>query len=242
MGVPSVRVLAPMIRNRFYKLVPAAAIRYRRIIKYGFENEILFAENYLKNNPGLFIDVGAHLGVWSFWLARKTQPVWAFEPNPVLASILKRSQIPNTTVFDFGLGAFDGFAELKVPIIRGLARPGNGTVTDFRIVEENSVLSSKVSLRKLDGLATDKVAAMKIDCEGGEVDVIDGAREVIARDLPLIILEMHHDRTQDFERVLEKLPLSEYSVQYLDSGTLHPFQWQGRPQSVENLIFLPATS
>ncbi len=231
-----------MIRNRFYTTLPAVALRYRKLTKYSYEDEIAFVRDYLKvKGGGLFIDVGAHLGTWASWIANRTQPVLAFEPNPSLADLLRRSRIPNTEVLEFALGATTGSTELKIPFRDGLPRPGNGTVTDFRLDSGQHVLSAPVRIRKLDDFSLEQVAAIKVDCEGGEEHVLLGAIGVIARDRPLLIVEIHHDRSEDFIKVSELLSAFGYSANWLNRGQLVSVFEEERPPLIDNLVFHPVT-
>ena len=230
-----------MIKNRFYTSFPALAIRYRKLAKYSWEEEIGFVKNYLRRQGrgGLFLDVGAHLGTWASWIGSRTQPVVAFEPNPSLAGLLRRSRISNTEVLEFALGAETGSADLKIPFRDGLPRPGNGTITDFRLGPSDRLLTSSVNVRKLDDFALRQVAAIKIDCEGGEEQVLRGSAGVIARDRPLLVVEIHHERRQDFENVTELLSAFGYSANWLNRGQIVSTLEKERLPIVDNVLFLP---
>ena len=230
-----------MIKNLFYKSAPALAIRYRKVIRYSFENEIRIVRDYLKRRSGLFVDIGAHLGTWSFWIASRKQHVVAFEPNPTLVDILQRSRIPNTRILGFALGPVDGKAVLKVPFRDGLPRPGNGTITGFRIEAHQQVLEIPVRQCKLDDMNLGHIAAIKIDCEGGEEGVLEGAINVIRIDMPLIVLEIHQDRSQDLARVSKQLGALGYSAYWVEGNRPIPLSTKPRPESCDNLLFIPMT-
>lgn len=234
--------MSPLIINRFYTSLPAVAIRYRKLTKYSYEDEIAFVRDYLRDRGGgLFIDVGAHLGTWTSWIANRTQPVLAFEPNPSLADLLRRSRISNTEVLEFALGATTGSAELKIPFRDGLPRPGNGTITDFRLEPSEPVLKAAVSVRKLDDFFLGHVAALKVDCEGGEEHVLLGATAVIERDRPLLVVEIHHDRLEDFIKVSELLSAFGYSSNWLNQGQLVSIFEEERRPLIDNVVFHPGT-
>lgn len=228
-----------MMKNRFYKSAPALAVRYRKVIRYGFENEIRFVRSYLKRRSGLFVDIGAHLGTWSFWIASRKQHVVAFEPNPTLVDILQRSRIPNTRILGCALGPVDGQVVLKVPFRDGLPRPGNGTTTGFRIEAHQQALEIPVRQCRLDDMKLGNITAIKIDCEGGEEGVLRGSMRVIRRDMPLIVLEMHQDRAQDLAKVSEMLGGLGYSAYWVEGNWPIPLSTKPRPESNYNLLFLP---
>ena len=227
-----------MIRNRFIRLAPSLAIRYRRIVRYSFEPELPFVANYLRSHTGVFVDIGAHLGTWSFWIASRDQRVFAIEPNPVLANILRRSRIPKATIEECALGAIEGSVVLQVPFRDGLPRPGNGTVTGFRIAPDESVLALTVRQRRLDDLIVDAVAAVKIDCEGGEEGVIKGALGTIRRDRPLVVVEIHHERADELRRISRLLSPFGYKPYWLDGTQLVDCSTRPRPVPCDNVVFM----
>jgi len=69
-----------------------------------------------KRSP-VFIDVGAHIGKYSIWMARKGYKVFSFEPNPSTLSILKQNIATNgcqdmVSVTDAALSSKEGKATL----------------------------------------------------------------------------------------------------------------------------------
>ncbi len=230
-----------MIKNVFYKSAPALAVRYRKFIRYSFENEIRIVRDYLKRRSGLFVDIGAHLGTWSFWIASRKQPVVAFEPNPTLVDILQRSRIPNTRIMGCALGPVNGQAVLEVPFRDGLPRPGNGTITGFRIEAHQQVLEIPVRQCRLDEMNLGHIAAIKIDCEGGEEGVLEGAIDVIKSDMPLIVVEIHQERAQDLARISKMLGALGYSAYWVEGNSPILLSTKPRPDSCDNLLFIPMT-
>ncbi len=63
------------------------------------------------------IDVGANIGVHTYFLARWSQQVYAYEPNPELAGFLQRSCAPNVTLSPLALSDRAGKATLNIPLI-----------------------------------------------------------------------------------------------------------------------------
>lgn len=142
------------------------------------------------------IDVGAHLGRHALPMAGCIAPlgcVFAFEPIPFIADEFRVKLAASTNlaaVVQFqqcALSDDDGEADFTVvrdnPGYSGLLpRHYDGPVTTEII---------RVQLRKLDDLARQmpKIRYIKIDCEGGELRVLRGARSLLHRDRPVVSFE-----------------------------------------------------
>jgi FkbM family methyltransferase len=145
--------------------------------------------------PGwIVLDVGANSGVYAVQQARRGARVYAFEPNPGCHRRLRKAISANAledrvTAFNCALGAGAGSAELMVPAglttmgsLRPQWAPGPGGV---RVQVEVDTLD-RVARR----LGIDDVDLLKIDVEGLEIDVLEGAREMLAR-VDRVVIEYH---------------------------------------------------
>lgn len=145
-----------------------------------------YAENYDAALLGLAlvagtrrvaIDVGANVGLWSRRLADAFEYVHAFEPaNSPRACFQKNVQRTNVDLHATALGDRNGTTGL-VP------RPG----TTFKTSIRGSV--GEFELRTLDSFGFTDVDFIKIDCEGADYYVLDGARSTILRERPVVLFE-----------------------------------------------------
>ena len=164
-----------------------------------------------------FIDVGASVGQMAFHAARAVGPtgkVLAFEPAPEryedLVAGIAINRLDHVKPFACGLGADDG--EL------GLYLRGSPSMADQRRTED----VVRVPVRRLDEVLRvqhlERVRFVKIDVEGLEPEVIEGARELLASPEPPILCYEHgvhrHSRS-----VAELLP-PDYALYQL-AGTAH---------------------
>jgi len=137
-------------------------------------------------NPGnTVVDVGAALGDHTFAYANRVGPkgkVYAFEPNPLQFECLKynvsRFPFPNVEVFGLALGADTGSAKIAPDpnVSAGRLVHGSG---DIKVV----------SLDRF--LVCSKIHFIKIDVEGDEIAVLDGARNTIIVRQPRLLIEIH---------------------------------------------------
>jgi len=201
-----------------------------------FEDEIGFLR--LLMQPGMrAIDVGANFGVYALTLGRSvgtTGRVWAIEPGAQAADYLARSIAAN----QFG----------HVELIRCALSDRNGTghLDDNVNPELNrlgaDVAARAVEVRRLDQLATEHrmeaVDFVKIDVEGEEVNVLEGGREFLAREAPLLMIEFWNENHFN-ERIFEPLQQLDYDCFRLVPGLdiLVPFYESEEPDAYQLNVF-----
>ncbi|HEY1073999.1 FkbM family methyltransferase [Brevundimonas sp.] len=138
---------------------------------------------------GVFVDIGANVGVMSFRGARAVGPtgrVIAFEPNPSNADKYLRGVIAN------------GFTNITLFQIAAAEHPGVAFVTpqsNGKIVAGDSLLSRDHAVTALpaDRLLADqpRIDLIKIDIEGFELQAIRGLLKTIARTRPRMLVEFN---------------------------------------------------
>ncbi len=140
------------------------------------------------------LDVGANKGWYCLELAKVASRVVAFEPNPELAEKLRElmacSPYP-VEVEALALSDRAGSAELRVPA----KRSGSATLEAQNqhvneLARSETVLSLTVQLERLDALGIAPVDVMKIDVEGHQLPLLAGARQVLIRDTPELLIEV----------------------------------------------------
>ena len=124
------------------------------------------------------LDVGAHVGFWSYYLALAFEQVHAFEPNELFAQCFERNVRAKTAkLHRVALGEAERRIALQVD-------PENTGATHVR-----PAAVGEIPMRRLDDFAFDTVDFVKIDVEGFERQVLEGARETLRRCRPVVIVE-----------------------------------------------------
>lgn len=154
--------------------------QHGRLIYQGHKYQAAMA--YVTNHRRA-IDVGAHVGLWSFQMVHDFQNVEAFEPMPEHRDCW-RENIPgqgtaSKCMHPYALGADERTVHIatRTPNSSG----DTGVEPDGEGVE--------VQQRTLDSFGFDEVGLIKIDCEGYELFVCQGARETLLRSKPVVIVE-----------------------------------------------------
>ena len=165
------------------------------------KRESAFVKAFLR--PGMnVVDIGAHHGFYTLLASRKTGLTWrvvAFEPSQRERKKLLRhlwlNHCGNVVVRDCALGSEDGSAELFV--VQGTETGCNS----LRLPNvDQPVEALPVRIATLDGclesLGINRVDFIKMDVEGGEIEVLKGAERLLARrPRPVIMCEVQDIRT-----------------------------------------------
>ena len=142
------------------------------------------------------VDVGGNRGTYAYRLWRIGARIEVFEPNPDCIGVLRgwAAGLDRVTVHGVALSSQAGTAQLHVPVDEhGVAHDASasleaGTPSDGRDID--------VPLRTLDSFGFTDVSLIKIDVEGHESNVIEGAAVTLraARPALLIEIEQRHRR------------------------------------------------
>jgi FkbM family methyltransferase len=178
---------------------------------------------------GVAIDVGANIGLYSLSLARYCKKVYAFEINPETSQMLKDCKNPKIEVINSGLSNHESNAILYTPVqpnglvLIGWAslQPGNCPgITDHK--------ETHVNLRTLDSFSIQECSFLKIDVEGHEIEVLEGAMETLRRTRPIILVEVKENNATEVAKLLTPLGYSHHSF----------LKIAGISGSTENKIFI----
>ena len=145
-----------------------------------YETEIL--QSQIKKDD-VVVDVGANIGYYTLLVARRVKRVYAIEPDREIFAILKKNVEENNlkNVQLFNAAASD--KKERKYLIKDEENMGNS-----RLGDEKGVL---VNCLRLDDILVNEqfISAIKIDTQGWEPEVIEGAKKIIKRDSPTLFLE-----------------------------------------------------
>jgi FkbM family methyltransferase len=132
---------------------------------------------------GVFVDVGAYIGAYTLLAGRVIGAegrAFAFEPDPRTLPALRRNVLLNgledvVRVLDIAAADQNGWSTFYVA--------DRDASTSSLIRPPAGVRGVPVQCARLDDVLRDEpsVDVMKVDVEGAEVQVLEGAREVLAR-------------------------------------------------------------
>lgn len=133
------------------------------------------------------LDIGANNGVYAWHMARASAGVMAFEPQPAHARFLRRAFGARVKVEQVALSDTDGQVRLRVP--RERMQDGRATIESSNPLAGFDCDEFTVARRRLDDYVLPRVGMIKIDVEGHELAVIEGAPMLLERDRPNLLIE-----------------------------------------------------
>jgi FkbM family methyltransferase len=195
-------------------------------------------------DPGrVAIDIGANKGVYSYALSRLCRAVLAFEPNPKMYGLLAPAVPGNVTTYEVALSNATGQAELILPIQRSGRFSNQGATLQTKKLDAKDYAMWPVEQRTLDSYDVRDVAFIKIDVEGFELEVLDGAKATLARERPVLLVEI--DANHAKRPVAEAVEIVRgygYDCYYCSVASLRHFSFFAGDTArglTDNFIFFP---
>lgn len=151
------------------------------------------------------VDIGAHIGLYTVPYARKAKHVHAFECSPKSFNYLCTNIALNdlhykVSKYNVALGAT---TETGTYYIQD---PGDGGGNGLYVEGETTVATLQVPVRTLDSFELDNIGIIKIDVEGYELQVLQGAVKTLVRNnFPPILFESWRPETPAKEQLRREL-------------------------------------
>lgn len=238
-------------RERLAMLAPPSWFYRRRIAEETRSGEPELAVLAgLVPSGGTAVDIGANQGVFAYALAGIADRVVAFEPNPDYAAFARWMLRGRAEVHQLALSDKSSRGTLHVPLsdegmVLHLAGSLKRTHAQFR---HNKTYD--VEIRTLDEFGLTNVRFVKADVEGSEREVLEGARAMLKRDRPVILLELlsgtHEDPAAYSADICESFGYDAFIIQHGEKIAALPAiaalgknsSWGTEIES-RNVLFLP---
>jgi FkbM family methyltransferase len=164
-------------------------VHFSRTYERGYEAEVALLQDALLPEGGTFYDIGSNWGYFALYAAsRRTRLiVHAFEPHPQtfhdLAGCVEQAGLKElVTCHNFALSSADGEAFIRIP-----DRLHSGQA------EVSRSGRTRISTRRLDALDLPPPDFIKMDVEGHEIEVLQGAESTLRRIQPFVVFENKRD-------------------------------------------------
>ncbi|MCH7607264.1 MAG: FkbM family methyltransferase [Chloroflexi bacterium] len=214
-------------------------------------------ESYLRKagveDGDTIVDVGANIGYYAvaYAIMRPRSTVVALEPAAVNYELLVRNARPYPNIMPLQIGAHHESekARMSMPSATQSARVAQmeDNTGLLSLYGESGQYAEEVELRTLDEILASislegRVAFVKVDVEGDEVNVLKGAGQLIARHHPVIEVEVNPSaltmsRTE-FSEIHGLLAEFGYSPYVFDGDDWHPYDRDTQGGSVVDVTFL----
>jgi FkbM family methyltransferase len=173
-----------------------------------------FLNNFRRGD--VFFDIGAHFGYFSAIAAginSGSGQIFAFEPRPMNIKFFKRhisaNNFKNVKLFEAAVG--ETVSEVKFETSHGSATG--------RVSEKGDLVVKQLCIDKMvkEGILPCPTF-IKIDVEGGEIEVLKGTKNVISSCRPRMIIATHGPEYHEY--VVNFLNQNNYSIKILNPDSL----------------------
>ena len=183
-----------------WRLSPSFVAHLWKAVTQQHHRELLPLLTRCVPRDGVVLDVGAHAGQFTKLFARLAANgrVYAIEPGSYARGILRAAiwarGFDNVAIVPAALGAESRLELLNIPV-KASGAVGFG-LSHFGAAEARwgRVATEIVAQTTIDGLvaslALDRLDFIKADIEGGELRMLDGARQSLERFRPRLLLEL----------------------------------------------------
>ena len=198
-----------------------------------YEPEVVqIASMLIEHNPGCILDIGANIGTFTIPLANafSHRYFYAFEVQPKIYSLLKENVrlngLRNVRTRDFGLSDSTEHINIIVPDYDKEQNVGAFSL-DQQVRENQYEVHTQgeeisIYVRPLDSCALPEIGLIKMDVEGMEAAVIEGALHTLYKNnYPPLIFECWTWKPWFMERLTQLLNFVEhlgYRIQQFDNN------------------------
>jgi FkbM family methyltransferase len=160
-------------------------------------------------------DIGAHIGLHALPAARAGAQVIAFEPDPESAARLRAHAERNNLSGNIRVveAAVWSGRNSRVDFRRGTPRSQGGVCSNGHrpVLASGEVISLQAcSIDEFVAGGAPAPHIVKIDVEGGESEVLNGALTTLRRARPILLIEVH--TSSELQRVQEVLQSASYTL------------------------------
>ncbi|MEA2803926.1 MAG: hypothetical protein QOE49_4021 [Rhodospirillaceae bacterium] len=207
-------------------MLPQTILNWREANYFGKYGEVeMHLLEFLCRRDQDAIDVGANYGGYVHFMRRHARRVVAFEPIPAFVELLRRKFSRDVMINSIALSDGAGDTELYIPMIDGVMISGCSTISADASITYPAHSVLKVRRERLDNVYDGTAGFIKIDVEGHEQAVLDGAVETIGRCQPRILVEIDERLSPGgLERAKAYFSKLGYRGYYVHKGRFEPIE------------------
>lgn len=219
----------------------------RAFLKYGecCEAELGILLQLIKL-PGLVIEAGANMGIHTIplaaQLAQEGREMLVFEPQPVifqqLCANLALNGLLNVTALPYACGVTAGMVSFEVPDYRNTNNSGGLSMSPNEGSsgrEGSAARTETVPCVRLDDLVpVAQVGFLKVDVEGEELAVLQGATRILRRSQSILYVE--NDRVENSPALIEWLWAQGYDLYWHRTPLFNANNYNGVAENIHGTI------
>ena len=206
------------LKRLAYRFVSPKLLKHQIALRNWRRGEIEIRYlSHLVNRDKAAIDVGAFMGAYTYFLTKHSAHVHAFEPQQRCCEFLRRAYGSRATIYACALSNYAGVVAMHaggdlVPN-QGASLSGGEKSTHQRFGPSTTV---DVSVKRLDDFDLSNIGFIKIDAEGEETNVLEGAQQTLSANRPILLIEIEQRHRQgDIYDVFSDIEALGYHGEYI---------------------------
>lgn len=200
----------------------------KRLFINGFEKDVIKCFQKIVKEGHTVLDIGANIGIYSLIAGNKVGnkgKVYAFEPaNEAYDKLryhIKLNNLDNIDTIKYGVSNYSGVAEFNVCEDDAFNSLGDTPMKDV-------VRKETIDLITIDDFvlknSINRVDIIKVDTEGAEFLVFEGAKKTLLKDKPSLFFEYNPEAVEGFDNnsinLINLLRSFDYSLFEFKEGNL----------------------
>ncbi len=177
--------------KKIYKWLVPKKFELANIYRYLLLTKKLESEMFIVKDLCLkkrnAIDIGANIGLFTYFFSKHFEKVISFEPLNEVTSKLIESNLINVELKKYALSDKNSSSKIYIPKIDG--EEFVHSRASLRVQTHKSK-EQRVETRRLDDFEFVDVDLIKIDVEGHEMEVIIGGQKTIKKFMPIMLIEL----------------------------------------------------
>ena len=180
------------------------------------------------DSPVIF-DIGANIGTYTTWLAKffPNAKIYSFEAQRLVFQMLcgnvSINNFDNCYIYNMAVGKTNGFVNVFEPNYYSNEDFGIFSLVEDKIGEKSGNIY-KIPIITLDffveSYTIEKVNFIKIDVEGMDIDVLEGAKNTIKKYNPSIFIEHSDNRNSILTEIVNYLGIDNYNYTVIGNNLL----------------------
>lgn len=214
--------------------------KIRTLKKDKNERDFFHFLDLLKEGQGNVLDIGANIGIMTYYLATRlpNSTVHSIEPVPVNFGVLKRivdkNGLKNVQLYPVALGQQPGTLKMVLPYNGKTRMQGLSHIKHESISEWNEGEEFDVSVKTLDELFLgENIQGIKIDIENFEYFAFLGGQQLLKENSPVIYAELWDNDNR--KNCFDLLASIGYGVYVIENNQLVVFD--ENKHTTQNFIF-----
>ncbi len=186
----------------------------------------------LVSDHGFLLDIGANLGIKSYYLASRkpNSIIYAFEPVPehiiTLRKVVKWFRLKNIRVMEMALGDHNGEIEMVLPEqnkakLHGFCHVEHPSIKEFSEGEKIKVPIKRLDSMDVFSLSKYFISGIKLSAGNFEYFVLKGAHLLLQRHRPIVYAELWDSENR--KKCFELMMSYGYETNVFIAGKLVPF-------------------